>query len=43
MCTIIFYGRSKIKSIVFLTVDLFATNQKEILVELIGNMNEIQV
>lgn len=43
VCSLIFYGRSKIKSLVFLTLDLLVTDQKEILSELIGNMQDIQV
>lgn len=43
ICSVIFYGRSKIKSLVFLTLDLNATSQKEILSELIVNLQDIQV
>ncbi|VEN61422.1 unnamed protein product [Callosobruchus maculatus] len=41
-CTLVFYGKSKIKSIVYLTVDLHMTNQKEIFEELIAALNNIQ-
>ncbi|KAJ8917390.1 hypothetical protein NQ315_002414 [Exocentrus adspersus] len=41
-CTLIFYCKSKIKSIVYLTIDLHVTNQKEIFAELIHNMQSIQ-
>lgn len=43
VCTLVFYGRSKIKSIVYLTLDLQETNQKEVLHELINNLQKMQV
>ncbi|CAH2016456.1 unnamed protein product [Acanthoscelides obtectus] len=42
ICTLVFYGKSKIKSIVYLTVDLHMTNQKEIYEELIVALNNLQ-
>nr|CAI5819035.1 unnamed protein product [Callosobruchus analis] len=42
ICTLVFYGKSKIKSIIFLTVDLHMTNQKEIFEELTAALNNLQ-
>jgi chromosome segregation ATPase len=39
---LIFYGKSKIKAIIFLTVDLQITNQKEIFDEMNNNILELQ-
>ncbi|RZC40523.1 spindle assembly abnormal protein 6 -like protein [Asbolus verrucosus] len=39
---LVFYGKSKIKSIIFLTVDLQMTNQKEIFDEMNNNILELQ-
>ncbi|EFA05494.1 spindle assembly abnormal protein 6 homolog [Tribolium castaneum] len=39
---LVFYGKSKIKSIVFLTIDLQITNQKEIFNEMNNNILELQ-
>nr|CAH7746469.1 unnamed protein product [Callosobruchus chinensis] len=41
-CTLVFFGKSKIKSIVYLTVDMHMTNQKEIFEELIAALNNLQ-
>ncbi|XP_018565404.1 protein CHUP1, chloroplastic-like isoform X2 [Anoplophora glabripennis] len=41
-CTLVFYCKSKIKSVIYLTIDLNLTNQKEIFSELLSNMQYIQ-
>ncbi|CAH0548751.1 unnamed protein product [Brassicogethes aeneus] len=41
-CTLVFYGKSKIKIIVYLTVDLKLTNQKEIFSEMNNNLKQLQ-
>ncbi|XP_023013535.2 uncharacterized protein isoform X1 [Leptinotarsa decemlineata] len=42
LCTLVYYYKSKIKSTVYLTLDLHVTNQKEIFDELINNLQHIQ-
>lgn len=41
-CQLIFYGKSRIKSIIFLSIDLQTTNQKEIFDEMNNNIVELQ-
>lgn len=38
LCTMVFFNKSKIKSIVYLTVELHAASQKEVLDEMINNL-----
>ncbi|CAH1118326.1 unnamed protein product [Phaedon cochleariae] len=42
ICSLIFYKKSKIKSIIYLSLDLHKTDQKEIFNELIDNLQRIQ-
>ncbi|XP_028130014.1 uncharacterized protein LOC114326022 isoform X2 [Diabrotica virgifera virgifera] len=38
VCTLVFFTKSKIKSIIYLTLDLHATSQEEIITELMSNL-----
>ncbi|XP_057659016.1 uncharacterized protein PF3D7_1120600-like [Diorhabda carinulata] len=38
LCTMVFFNKSKIKSIIYLTVELHAANQKEVLDEMINSL-----
>lgn len=42
-CKIIFYERSKIKSLIFLTLELVLTNQKEVIDEMSSNIHQLKV
>lgn len=42
-CTLVFYFKSKIKSIIYLTLDLMITNQREIYNEMINNLQRVHV
>ncbi|KAL1501222.1 hypothetical protein ABEB36_006589 [Hypothenemus hampei] len=41
-CTLIFFTKTKIKSIVYLTLDLHVTDQKKIIAEMYKEMNNLQ-
>lgn len=41
-CKIIFYEKSRIKSLIFLTIDLEITNEREIIKEMSSNIIELK-
>lgn len=42
-CKVVFYEKSRIKSLIFLTIDLLVTCEKEIITEMSSNISQLKV